>query len=86
MIAFFQSLLTSWRIRNAEIDSDSKCPSCGHRHGKLKCAEVETGKEKTWMVQHECYVCHAVWFEPTIVKPELWIPNELKQSLPPRPS
>lgn len=85
MIAFFQSLLASWRIRNAEIDPNSKCPSCGARNGKLKCVEVESKEGKTWMVQRTCQICSAQCYEPTLVDPKIWAIADLKP-LPPRPS
>lgn len=82
MIAWLNSLLDSWRIRNAEIDPNSKCPGCGHRNGKLKCEMVAT-KEKpnvTAMIEHTCQVCHAVWHEPTVLRPDKWVPAELMVS------
>jgi hypothetical protein len=79
MITWLQEWLKQRRIRDAEIDPNSKCPGCGHRNGKLKCDLVER-KEKpntTAMIQHVCQICGATWHEPTIVKPELWVPAEL---------
>jgi hypothetical protein len=79
MIAWLRDLWQEWRIYGATIDPNSKCPACGHRNGKLKCVTVEK-KEKpnaTVMVQHECRVCHAAWYEPTVLKPEKWVPAEL---------
>jgi hypothetical protein len=71
------------RIRDAEIDPNSKCPACGHRDGKLKCTFVEI-KEKPnrdVMVQHTCNVCNAQWFEPTVLRAEKWVgPELLKES------
>lgn len=79
MIAWLRKLWHSWRVYLAEIDPNSKCPACGARNGKLKCTQVErnTKPNSTIMVQHECLTCHAVWYEPTILKPELWAPAEL---------
>jgi hypothetical protein len=63
------------QIRDAEVDVDAKCPSCGHRDGKLKCVIVEAkdGAGRTAMIEHTCQVCSANFYEPTIVKPERWI-------------
>jgi hypothetical protein len=79
MIAWLRTLFAQLRIRNAEIDPNSKCPGCGHRNGKLKCRDVERKEKpnKTVMVEHTCQICFAVWFEPTVMKPELWVSPEL---------
>jgi hypothetical protein len=83
MIAWLTNLLAQWRIYRAEIDPNSKCPACGHRNGKLKAVAVDAREKngansnKTIMVQHECQICHAAWYEPTVLKPEKWAPPEL---------
>lgn len=79
MIAWLKNLLEQWRIYWAEIDPNSKCPACGHRNGKLKCTTVERREKPNTsiMVQHECQICHAAWYEPTVLKPEKWAPPEL---------
>jgi hypothetical protein len=76
---WLRNLLDQLRIRNAEIDPNSKCPSCGWRNGSLKCVTVEQIEKPntTVMVQHTCRICSAVWYEPTILKPEKWVPAEL---------
>ncbi len=84
MIAWLQNLLAQRRIYRAEIDLDSKCPACGHRKGKIKAVQVEakekstdTNSNKTIMVEHNCAICGAAWYEPTVLKPEKWAPPEL---------
>ena len=79
MIAWLRSLYDQWRIYNAVIDPNSKCPACGARNGKLKTVMVETEKKpnKTVMVEHTCGVCIATWYEPTVVKPEKWVAAKL---------
>jgi hypothetical protein len=79
MLTWLRSLLDQWRIRNAVIDPNSKCPACGARNGKLKAVMVETQAKpnKTVMVEHKCGVCEAQWYEPTVVKPEKWVASKL---------
>lgn len=84
MITLLRNLLEQWRIYRAFIDPNSKCPACGWRNGKLKTVVVEakekstdTNSNKTVMVEHNCNTCHAAWYEPTVLKPELWAPPEL---------
>lgn len=87
MIAWFRSLLEQWRIRNAVIDPNSKCPACGARSGKLDCMTVRSPQKPNVavMVQHQCQICHARWYEPTIVKPEKWVAAELlREHTPPQ--
>jgi hypothetical protein len=81
MIAWLRNLFEQWRIRNAFIDPNSKCPACGARNGKLECMTVRTLAKPNVgvMVQHQCQVCHAKWYEPTIVKAEKWVASELLQ-------
>jgi hypothetical protein len=76
---WLRSLLADYRIRNAVIDPNSKCPACGARQGKLECMTVRTPQKPNVgvMVQHQCQICHARWYEPTIVKPEKWVAKEL---------
>jgi hypothetical protein len=79
MINWLRSLYDQWRIYNAVIDPNSKCPGCGARSGKLQCMTVRTQAKPNIDVQieHQCTVCHAKWYEPTIVKPEKWVASEL---------
>lgn len=84
MITFLRQLLDAYRIRNAVIDPNSKCPACGARNGKLECMTVRTPQKPNVgvMVQHQCAVCRAKWYEPTIVKPEKWVAAELLRETP----
>jgi transcription elongation factor Elf1 len=82
VIAWLKQLVEQARIRDAEVDVNAKCPSCGHRDGKLKCTVVSSDKGRTVMVEHTCNVCEAKFFEPTIVKPSAWVSAELLADSP----
>jgi hypothetical protein len=79
MIAWLGKILEARRMYNLVVDPNSKCPACGARQGKLKCVTVDRSQKPntTVMVQHTCGVCSALWYEPTILKPELWVDSEI---------
>jgi hypothetical protein len=64
--------------RNAEaacVDINQKCPGCGHRSGKLLCVDGQSEAEnpkRMKIIQHQCQVCGALWFEPCVVQPAAW--------------
>lgn len=77
-------LRPSWWAR---VDVNQKCPACGHRQGKIVCREAELQAGRTALIEHQCQVCGALAYEPTIVKPEQWLagqrPRTPPQSQPP---
>jgi|SRR5208337_3327518 len=70
-------IVLALRIHYAKIDPNMKCPSCGHRQGKIKWEpEIEwtdkSGQKRRGIVLHTCDIDGAVWGEPAIVKAEHW--------------
>lgn len=56
-----------WRVSRARIDQNAKCPGCGYRHGQLKFSSTRK------VMLHKCFVCDAIWAEPTVLAVEFWI-------------
>lgn len=63
-------LRPSWWAR---VDVNHKCPACGHRRGKIVCRPTQLTEGPTALIEHQCQVCGALYYEPTIVKPDLWL-------------
>ena len=61
-------------MRNFELEVNAKCPGCGHRNGKLRTGNVrlQGGAEKV-MVEHQCQVCGAKFYEDTLADPSKWV-------------
>lgn len=66
------------RVDKVEVDPNAKCPSCGHRKGKIRWEpeirwkDPETGKERKGLIIHTCEIDGAIWIEKSIVAPEHW--------------
>jgi hypothetical protein len=49
------------------IDPNEKCPSCGHRNGRIEAVQTDQRS----MVRHRCNICHAWWLVEPVLKTKL---------------
>lgn len=47
-----------------EIDENAPCPGCGHCNGRLTSVQ----KDNKLLVQHDCQVCRAQWWELPVLR------------------
>lgn len=74
-------------LRTLAVNVHAKCPACGHWNGKIKAivAQGDAGAQETF-IEHQCQVCSAKFYEPTILKAEKWLasrPGGLMKIPPP---
>lgn len=68
-------LLVYWYliISRAQVDSNAKCPSCGHRDGEIRFDYNFVWPDGTkGAIIHSCHIDRAVWAEKPIIKAEQW--------------
>jgi hypothetical protein len=64
LVVFVREFFTPPPIPERVIDQNMRCPSCGGRKGQITAIQ----RDQKMLVQHDCKICKAKWWESPVEK------------------